>query len=239
MSEQPFVAKWRTSALKRVRRLQALCGQKGVTCSYFGARFNVNLDDLVGYDIAINRFEYRNMSRFLAACRRRRPAVFVDVGANIGAYACTVGIIGVPAVVAFEPIPQLFRELEHNIALNRLPAELHAAAVGDREGFARFTSPPGLNRGLAHVADDGELTVPMMTLDKTIAHRDDVVALKIDVEGFEPHVLDGARELIGRNGGYAQIEARTEPDLAAVVTRMTALGWRQVGRHGLDIMFER
>ena len=79
----------------------------------------------------------------------------------------------------------------------------------------------------------------MMALDKTIAHRDDVVALKIDVEGFEPHVLDGARELIGRNGGYAQIEARTESDVGAVATRMIALGWRQVGGHGLDVMFER
>jgi FkbM family methyltransferase len=239
MSEQPFVAKWRTSALKRVRGVQALCGQKSVTCSYFGARFKVSFDDLVGYDIAINRFEYRNLSRFLAACRRRRPAVFVDVGANIGAYACAVGILGVPAVVAFEPIPQLFRELQHNISLNRLPADLYAVAVGDHEGFTRFTSPPGENRGLAHVADDGELSVPITALDKTIAHRDDVVALKIDVEGFETHVLDGARELISRNGGYAQIEARTESDVGAVATRMIALGWRQVGRHGLDVMFER
>ncbi len=239
MSEQPFMAKWRTSALKRIRRMQAKRGRKILTCSYLGARFTVDLDDLVGYDIAVNRFEYRNLTRFIAECRRRRPAVFVDVGANIGTYTCTVGVSGVPAVVAFEPVPHLFQELKHNVGLNGLSADLHEAAVGDHEGIVRLTSPAGTNRGLAHVSADGELSVPMLTLDKVVPHRDDVIALKIDVEGFEAHVLDGARELFCRNSGYAQIEARTDADIEAVTTRMLAYGWRGTGQHGLDIMFER
>jgi FkbM family methyltransferase len=239
MSEQPFVAKWRTSALKRIRGVQALCGRKSITCTYLGARFTVDLDDLVGYDIAINRFEYRNLTRFLAACRRRRPAVFLDVGANIGTYTCAVGVSGVPAVFAFEPVPQLFAELQHNVGLNGFCADLRAVAVGDREGVARFTFPAGSNRGLAHVTEDGEIEVPMTALDKVLSHRDDVIAVKMDVEGFEAHVLDGAHELFSRNGGYAQIEARSDADIDAVTTRMSAFGWRQAGRHGLDLMFER
>jgi FkbM family methyltransferase len=239
MSEQPFVAKWRTSALKRIRRVEAYCGRKHLTCRYFGARFAVDLDDLIGYDIAVNRLDYRNLARFLAECRRRHPSVFVDVGANIGTYTCAVGISGVPAIVAFEPWPQLFRELQHNVGLNGLAAELHPVAAGDREGIVRLTSPQGRNRGLAHVSDDGELSIPMTTLDKMLPQRNGVIAIKLDVEGFEARVLDGAREFLGHNGGYAQIEARYEADIDAVTTRMLALRWRKAGAHGLDVMFER
>ena len=238
MSEQPFVAKWRTSALKRIRGVQAYCGRSRLICRYLGARFEVDLADLIGYEIAINRLDYRNMVRFLAECRRRRPAVFVDVGAHTGAYACVVGITGVPTV-AFEPVPHLFRELRHNAGLNGLRAELHPMAVGDREGGARLTMPAGRNRGLAQVSEDGDLSVPMTTLDKMLPQRETIIAAKLDVEGFEAKVLDGAREFFGSNGGYAQIEARTAADIDAVTTRMLAYGWRRAGGHGLDVMFER
>ena len=43
MSELPRFAKWRTSALRRLRTIQLALGMDRVNCRYFGARFEVSL----------------------------------------------------------------------------------------------------------------------------------------------------------------------------------------------------
>lgn len=239
MGELPELAKWRTSALKRYRAAQRAVGRNAITCRYFGARFSVDLGDLIGNDIAIGRFEYRNLDRLLKECSRRRPAIFIDVGANIGLYACAVGANRLAqTLAAFEPAPELFRELQSNVRLNRIAADLFQAAAGATDGVTRLNVITGHNRGLSHVSDAGEIATPMRALDSAIRIRGDTIAIKIDVEGFESDVIAGARALLSENGGYAQIEAHGDQK-KAVAAAMGGLGWRQVGAHGLDVMFER
>ncbi len=239
MSELPGLAKWRTSALRRVRKTQLALGVERVRCRYFGARFDVSLREGIGYDIATALFEYRNLDRFLRECARRRPAVFVDVGSNVGLYACAVAVGRLsPRVLAFEPEPDLFRALTRNVALNGIHVDLRQAAVGSADGEARLKIVSGHNRGLSHVSDSGDLAVPMRSLDSAIALRGGVIAVKIDVEGFEMDVLAGAQALFKENAGYAQIEAHGERK-TEVADVMAALGWRRAGAHGFDVMFER
>lgn len=239
MGELPELAKWRTSALKRYRALQRAIGRDAITCRYFGARFSVNLGDLIGNDIAICRFEYRNLDRLLKECRQRRPAIFIDVGANLGLYACAVGANRLAqTVAAFEPEPNLFCELRSNVRLNGIAADLYQAAAGAVDGVTRLQVIKGHNRGLSHVSGDGETATPMRALDSAITVRGDTIAAKIDVEGFELDVLAGARALFKDNGGYAQIEAHGEQK-KMVGAIMDGFGWRPAGAHGLDLMFER
>jgi FkbM family methyltransferase len=243
---QPFVEKLSTSLQKRRLWLRDLCGMhpRTVACRYFGAQFIVDLDDVIGYEIAIRRFEWRELKLMIDACRRLKPAIFLDVGANIGLYSCVLGRHKlVRRVVAFEPDRENFARLQRNIALNVLTDIVDArhAAVGDAAGVVRLVTSDAANRGMSRIepgAGDG-YEVASVALDASVSLRDAIIALKVDVEGYEAQVLTGAEQLLARNGGFAQIEAREDTAAAAVTQRMAGFGWRFVERYGLDLRFEK
>lgn len=98
---------------------------------------------------------------------------------------------------AIEPDPQSFHELK--AAHDELPPELrsrvtlHPCAVGEKEGSIALVSggvTTMLREGL-----DGAATTPVVRLDRLLA-GEPVGAVKMDLEGFEPHALEGARDLI-------------------------------------------
>lgn len=118
----------------------------------------------------------------------------VDVGANIGywtLFLCScVGATG--HVVAYEPSPENVPELEANVARNALShVTIRPVAVGARAGVVSFLG--GINGGVAD-DDSGPHTCQMTSLDELLDRRVDF--LKVDVEGYEGAVLDGARELL-------------------------------------------
>lgn len=118
-----------------------------------------------------------------------------DVGANIGycalLFAEAVGPAG--RLACIEPEPDNLAELRRNVEGNRLAqAEIFPVAVGASAGTVSLRA--GIN---GSVMDDGsgEVQVPLRTLDALLADRP-VDFLKIDVEGYEGHVLDGAARLL-------------------------------------------
>jgi FkbM family methyltransferase len=243
---QPFAEKLATSLQKRRLWLRSLIGERGRTlqCRYFGARFIVDLDDVIGYEIAIRRFEWRELKLLIDACRRLQPDVFLDVGANIGLYACVLGRLRlVPKVLAFEPDRENIERLQANVDLNALGGviDLRRVAVGARAGEVTLVPSDATNRGLSRVEAGaaGGYDVAAVALDDVVALRDAVIALKIDVEGYEGEVLAGAEQLLSRNRGFAQIEGRDDRAAERVTERMTGFGWRFLERYGLDLRFER
>jgi FkbM family methyltransferase len=233
-----FATRMRTSALRRMRRLQRSNGWNEVSCRYFGARFNVDLTDLVGFEIATNRFEYHHVDRMLQECRKRKPDLFIDVGANLGLYTCVVGRAqAAKRLIAFEPDPIIFRELQNNIKRNNLTVEAVPVAVGAETGVVRFKKATGENRGLGQVSEDGE-DVNCVALDDQLSLSSAIIAIKMDIEGGEPAALKGANKLLSRNSGYAQIEA---PDARApvVIQMMADFGWQLIWQNGLDCMFSK
>jgi len=97
------------------------------------------------------------------------------------------------------------------------------------------------NRGLSRIDSGagGGYNVPIVSFDD-VTHLDGhTIAIKIDVKGYELEVLAGAKLFFGRNRGYAQIEALDNRIAANIIERMAAFGWRLVGRHGINLRFER
>jgi FkbM family methyltransferase len=243
---RPFFEKLSTSVRKRiVGRKPAPGGGRLRRTHYFGARLDVDLEDEVGYEIAISRFEWRELKLMLEACARLRPDVFIDVGANLGLYTCVVGCRSVvPSLIAFEPDRENFTRLAANLALNNLSSrvEAHEAAVGGRAGTASLLPSARDNRGMSRVnavPGAGSYEVAMVALDDCVSLAEGKIAIKIDVEGFEDEVLNGAQRLLGLNGGYAQIEAHGDAAAARLTARMATLGWRMRDRYGLDVRFEK
>ncbi len=137
-----------------------------------------------------------------------RPGmIYIDAGANLGEFvvraARRVGRHG--KVYALEAAPDTFKNLEYNIALNRLTQvrAIHAA-VADSDGPVQFFPYPGRDSGSSSLypPSDGSVqavTVPGMTLD-TLAeceHLEAVDLIKLDVEGAELAALRGMPKLLG------------------------------------------
>ena len=130
--------------------------------------------------------------------------VFVDVGANVGYHAFRasprVGDDG--RVIAVEANPENARLIAYTIAVNSLTnVELVPLALAATRGYVNFGTHVGSNGGFLpddeHTTDSGRGTiVPTMALDDLDLDRVSVV--KIDVEGAEGIVIDGAYATIER-----------------------------------------
>jgi FkbM family methyltransferase len=138
-------------------------------------------------------------------------AVTVDVGANCGLYTRRLARLS-RQVHAFEPSQQMARLLRRTSARN---VRIHEIALSDHDGDAELFIPQGedgLVHGLAsleaRVGSSGRSIsahVPIARLDAVI--HQDVAFVKVDVEGHELNVLNGAVELLERCQPVFLVEA--------------------------------
>ena len=124
-----------------------------------------------------------------------RPGdLFVDVGANVGAYTILASGVAGAKSIAFEPSPTTFWYLSRNVKLNNLEklAEPFNLALGKEQGVMHLTERLGTENYVLSQAAPGQTTpVGVAALDQMLESRQPVL-LKIDVEGFESQVLAGA-----------------------------------------------
>lgn len=128
-------------------------------------------------------------------------ACFYDVGANIGIYSLWASrVVGVTGEVhAFEPVQETRRLLASFIESNRAGnVTIVPAAITNRSGPVRLRTIPDAS-GLAHIAPGSTLGASVaegITLDEYTSSHTLPSLIKIDVEGHELGVLDGAVELL-------------------------------------------
>lgn len=159
----------------------------------------------------------------------------IDVGANIGyftaAMAETVGSGG--RVLSFEPVPEIRESLTMAIALNGFEnVKVLGCALGSRDGEADISVDPRVAGSSSLVSaplppsippspDAYRVNVKVRTLDGLIASgqvdASNVKLLKVDAEGSELDVLQGAMKLIEAARPHVVFE------LNAVASR--AAGW--------------
>lgn len=130
--------------------------------------------------------------------------IVIDVGANIG---CTSILFGELAdqVFSFEPSTTTFNLLKKNIKQSRLEnITLFNYALGSRESISAITYSPN-NRSGGFVSNKTTITTGHITEKIKITKLDDFIHdldikqidfMKIDVEGFEKEVIDGAKNTI-------------------------------------------
>jgi len=128
----------------------------------------------------------------------------IDVGANSGVYSC-IAAAGGKAVFAFEPMPQNLRVLSRTIERNGLAGkiEVFPVALSDTVGIACLYGRgqgASLIEGWAGQPSYDAIRVPTHRLDILLGQRleNARILLKIDVEGAELNVLEGAEAVLGR-----------------------------------------
>lgn len=135
------------------------------------------------------------MSFLLHYCRPKD--IFLDVGANVGAYSILAACVLQLDTHAFEPVSATYNMLTENKSINDDPDNfnIYNLAVGRESGFVRITNGFGPKNMITNSLKDDTSEVEIIALDEFFLGRLQDVVLKLDVEGFEVDVLEGAREL--------------------------------------------
>jgi FkbM family methyltransferase len=148
--------------------------------------------------------------------------LFVDVGANIGAYTILACAVKGARGFCFEPVPDTYARLRVNLRLNELDERAVSFNMGisDKDGVLLFTNDQDT---VNHVIvqderhEENSVSVSVKTLD-TILRGQAPNILKIDVEGFEMPVLRGASEILAL------------PSLHSIIIELNGSG----SRYGFD-----
>ncbi len=204
--------------------------------------FYVHWRDLIGRHIAKYGVHEPPLTKWISGYLDAAPArsLFVDVGANLGWHAVHAAKHAtVETVVAFEPDPFNAWLLDRNLAANGIDnAVAVSCAIGAARGTARMYRYRGTNYGRHNLAIDygyGSRLVPIADLDSALAglglSSRRVRVLKIDVEGHEPAVIEGAARTLDNSDA---VVLEYSPDLgragglsaSAMLERLHGAGFR-------------
>jgi FkbM family methyltransferase len=171
-----------------------------------------------------------------AVLRSMEPGmVAIDVGAHGGFYALLLAKVVGPdgKVIALEPLPANFRFLKENVAINTLRnVAAEPLAASDHSGDLAIEVPDEasslLAGPLADADERGTAHVRCVGLDEYCSAkqlRPDFI--KIDVEGAENDVLNGARHIVNEFHPTMMIELHdfAQPEEHPIVIRLRAMGY--------------
>jgi len=178
---------------------------------------------------------------------------FVDIGANFGLYSITLSVHApsLDSVFAFEPDRRNFNHLSANIFLNGLDSLIDARRIGlsNAKGSARFLCNKGNSTGMSRIAETAPESTNAGLFDESVIEtdtlnsqlemvRNEVVYLKIDVEGHEKSVIEGARSFFQQNRCFLQMEILT--DQASMIDWMCEeVGFSLLHNIDNDYFFEK
>jgi len=158
----------------------------------------------------------------------------IDCGANLGYHTVTMAklIESSGSVLSIEPQRIIFQQMTGNVFLNNLRnVNTINAALGDQEGVA-YMDPidynnEDINIGATSVGSSGE-EVKLTTLDSLVNDKINIHFIKIDVQGSEVKLLNGAKNLINRCKPIMFIEIE-EPWLSKAGTSSEELRNKLIG----------
>ena len=130
----------------------------------------------------------------------RKDDHFVDIGANVGVYSILASAEIGANTLSIEPIPSTYETLSRNLEMNVRNTSKRALNIGlgKQKGQLFFTQTLDT---VNHVLPDGAqrdnaISVEIFRLDDIIKEDQLPILVKIDVEGFELEVLQGAGNIL-------------------------------------------
>lgn len=156
----------------------------------------------------------------------------IDIGANKGTYTYFLAKLS-RQVFAYEPNPELAKVLANAVSDN---VNVYATALSDTEGEATLSVPLvdkffydqlGTLEATTITSETKSYKVPLQKLDER--HHTNIGFIKIDVEGHEESVIEGARNLLTEQRPNLLIEIEqkhhSERDISEIFRQILALGY--------------
>lgn len=165
--------------------------------------------------------EYEDMVFLLHALQD--DEIFVDVGANVGAFSILAAKVVKSTAIAFEPLPETVERLKDQMQINRLSdmVSVRNNGVGDKNGSLFFTNNNDTINKVSLEGGDNTTKVDVVTLDDVL-EKNQKYFFKIDVEGYEHNVIEGGKNIL------------SSPNTAAVITELNGSG-EEFGRSDDEI----
>lgn len=147
-----------------------------------------------------------------------KPRLCLDIGANVGRYTKELLEETNAQVISFEPLPPAFKQLQEKVSAFGDRSVLVNKGVGsenkhmtihynpDSTAHASFTED--INH-VDYVTNEQKLEVEVVTLDTYCKENkvEEIDLIKIDAEGFEKEIFDGATEVLTKiRPKFIQIE---------------------------------
>ena len=236
-----FGALWERLRVPYRRMLTRLAGQHGLPVTVGGQTLRL------APDVVNLNWETVEVESYRAFAEAIAPGdVIYDVGAHFGTYTLIGVARGGPdaRVVAYEPCDLTRQYLMRHLRWNGAERQVLVRPVccGSRVGTAAFyhrpDRPEGINGLLPH---DGlsETTVRMTTIDREVDELGLVPALiKIDVEGAELDVLEGAACVLDAHRPRLLVSLHPTRLAQVGANCDTVLAWLKAHRYQADVVGE-
>ena len=162
--------------------------------------YYLDSDKYIGQRLALEKYEPYETELILR--QTKVGNTIIDVGANIGYYtvllADKVGNTG--KIYAFEPDKINFEILKKNVEANNLKnVEIINAAVGSKAGKLKLhKSKENLGDHKLYGNDKEIEEVKIVKLDDFLKNKK-IDLMKVDTQGWEPEVIEGAKKIISKN----------------------------------------
>ena len=218
--------------------------------TFGGIRYRLDYGDTVDRNlIKRGHWEPEQIVFLFNEARRRGARVFFDIGANFGYYSLLAARLGIfDEIHAFEPHPETYKRLLWHINANKLDGAItpHNVAASDaardmqmniakdgNSGGRRVFTNPALPAG--DNAPSGTVTVKTLPMDSMFSFHGRNICAKIDVEGHEMAVFNGAHKLLANNSALLQVECF--PEQAGGISTLILRGLSVIHYLGHDFYF--
>ncbi|MBL4659630.1 MAG: FkbM family methyltransferase [Alcanivoracaceae bacterium] len=186
-----------------------LGNNRAVTMTYFGRRIMIDTRNIQNYSI-ITHGVYEKGVAWAIEKYLKPNNTMIDVGANIGFFTLLGNHIVGPKgkVYSLEPNPDIFELMKSSVQINAFrprSVRLNMAAFNESGTLELTWSAAKHGGGRLRTSekikqDEKSAKVQTEPLDKLIKAEDlPVDLIKIDTEGSELYVLQGAREILDKS----------------------------------------
>jgi len=133
--------------------------------------------------------------------------VFVDVGANSGAYTVLASKVIGSKSISIEPIKKSYKRLIEHLKINKIEhlVSLHNCGIGKKAGKLLFTNNNDSMNRVTHERCEKSTSLCEIKTLNSLLNKKNFYVLKIDTEGFEYNVLKGANKILKRGNIIALI----------------------------------
>lgn len=189
-------------------------------------------DDDVAHKLLWNGY-YEPMSLGVWALLAKQSPVVFDVGAHTGVYSLIAHLTNPQAtVVSCEPHEVNYARLVVNLRANELPRDMaYPVAVSNIDDFVPFNVLDVhwyLSSGGSVGGHRKPMTKPVLAIQLDTTYRENkrkIALIKIDTEGHEPSVIEGAKTMIAECVPDILMESVFNPDTASLDSFFRQLGY--------------